>query len=68
MKLTAFRVHKWWAMRTAIVLVITVVADGLTAWFVTRPAVWCVAIAASLPITMAVFVAIPVLLEEERKS
>jgi hypothetical protein len=68
MKLTAFQVHKSWLIRTALVLVVTVLADGLTAWFVPRPFRWCTLIASSLPISMVVFVAIPILRQERRKS
>jgi len=68
MKRTAFQVHKSWVTRAALVLVVTVFADGLTAWFVPRPILWCTLIASTLPITMTVFVTIPLLRQERRKS
>jgi hypothetical protein len=68
MGLTAFQVHKSWFVPAAVVLVVTGLADALAAWFVPRPVLWCTLIAASLPITMAVFVAIPMLRQEARKS
>jgi hypothetical protein len=68
MKLTVFQVHKSWLIRAALVLVVTALAEGLTAWFVPRPLRWCELIASSLSISMVVFVAIPVLRHERRKS
>ncbi len=68
MKLTAFQVHKSWLIRVALVLVVTVVADALTAWFVPRPLLWCALIGSSLPISMAVFVVIPMLREARGQS
>jgi hypothetical protein len=68
MKPTAFQVHKSWLMRAALVLVATVLADGLTAWFVPRPILWCTLIASSLPISMVVFVALPILRQDRRNS
>jgi hypothetical protein len=65
---TAFQVHKSWLLRAALVLVVTALADGLTAWFAPRPILWCVSIASTLPISILVFVAMPILLEEKRKS
>jgi hypothetical protein len=67
MKLTAFQVHKSWLIRAALVLVITGLADGATAWFVQRPFFWCTLIASSLPVSMIVFVVIPILRQESRK-
>jgi len=67
MKLTAFHVHQSWLVRAALVLVVTGVADGLTAWFVPRPILWCTLIASSLPLSMVVFVAIPIIRHESRK-
>jgi hypothetical protein len=68
MKLTAFQVHKSWLIRAALVLVITVFADGLTAWFVPRPLLWCTLIASTLPISLTFFVTFPLLRQERRKS
>ena len=68
MKLTAFQVHKLWLTRTALVLVVTVLTDGLTAWLVPRPVLWCTLIGCSLPISMAVFVGIPMLREARGHS
>jgi hypothetical protein len=68
MELTAFQVHKSWFTRAALVLVTTVFAVGATAYFVERPILWCALIASSLPLTMFVFVALPVLRQESHKS
>ena len=64
---TAFQVHKSWAIPAALVLTATGLADGITAWFVTRPILWCTLIAASLPLTMFAFVAWPILRQGSRK-
>ena len=68
MKLTAFQVHKSWFIRAALVLVLTVLADGFAVWFSQRPVLWATLIAATLPVSMIVFVVIPVLRQESRKS
>jgi hypothetical protein len=68
MKLRALQIHKPWLIRAALVLLVTVLADGLTAWFVSRPLLWCTLIASSLPISMVAFVAIPILRQERQES
>jgi hypothetical protein len=68
MKPTAFQVHKFWLIRAALVLVVTVLADGVVVWFAQRPIIWAALIGSSLPFSMVVFVAIPLLREERRKS
>jgi hypothetical protein len=65
---TAFQVHKWWFTRAAVVLVITVLAVGATAYLIERPILWCTLIGSSLPLTMCVFVAWPLLHRESHKS
>jgi hypothetical protein len=67
MQLTAFQVHKFWLIRATLVLLITCLADGVVVWFVQRPIFWAVLIGSTLPFTMVVFVAIPLLREESRK-
>jgi hypothetical protein len=68
MKPTAFQVHKSWLIRAVLVLVLTALAEGMVVWFVQRPFFWIVLIGSSLPFTMVVFVAFPILREEKRKS
>lgn len=68
MKLTAFHVHKPWLIRAVLVLVVTVLADGAVVWFARRPILWATLIGSSLPLSMCVFVAIPMLRAERRIS
>jgi hypothetical protein len=68
MKPTAFQVHKSWLIRAVLVLVLTALAEGIVVWFVQRPIFWTVLVGSSLPFTMVVFVAFPILREEKRKS
>jgi hypothetical protein len=68
MKPTAWQVHKSWFIPAALVLIITCLADGLVAQFVQRPVLWCTLIAASLPLSMFLFVVLPILRQEARKS
>jgi hypothetical protein len=68
MTLTAFQVHKLWLIRAMLVLVLTCLAEAIVVYFVQRPIFWATLIGSSLPFTMVVFVAIPVLREESRKS
>jgi membrane protein YdbS with pleckstrin-like domain len=68
MKPTAFQVHKAWLIRAALVLVVTALIDAAAVWFMQRPIFWAALIGSSLPLSMIVFVAIPVLREERRKS
>jgi hypothetical protein len=68
MKLTAFQVHKFWFVRAMLVLVLTVLAEGIVVWFAQRPLFWAALIGSSLPLSMIVVVAFPVLREERRKS
>jgi hypothetical protein len=68
MNSNAFQVHKPWLIRVALVLVLTILADGVAVWFALRPILWATLIASSLPITMFVFVALPLLRQESTKS
>lgn len=65
-KQTAFAVHRFWLIRATLVLLITLLVDGLVARFAPHPARYCALIASSLPLTMIVFVAIPALRQESR--
>jgi hypothetical protein len=64
----AFRVHRSWAIPAMLVLVVTGLADGLTAWFLPRPVFWCALIGASLPLSLFVFVVMPLLRQEKQKA
>ncbi len=65
---TAFQVHKSWAIPAALVLVVTGLADCAVAWFAQRPILWCTLIASTLPLTLFIFVALPLLRQESRNS
>ena len=54
--------------RLGLVLVATCLAEVAVVWFVQRPILWVGLIAGSLPLSMLVFVAFPILREERRKS
>jgi hypothetical protein len=68
MKLTAFQTHKSWLIRAALVLLVTVSADGAAVWLAQRPLLWAVLIPGSLPLSMFVFVGLPMLRKERRES
>jgi hypothetical protein len=68
MTLTPLQVHKSWLIRAALVLLITALADGTAVWFAQRPLLWASLIGSSLPLSMILFVALPVLREERLKS
>jgi len=68
MKLTAFQVHKAWLIPAALVLTITCALDAIVAWLVPKPFQWLGLISGSLPLTMWVFVRLPVLRRETQNS
>jgi hypothetical protein len=68
MKLTAFQVHKSWLIPAVLVLLVTVVVDGVVVCFVQRPLLWATVIPGTLPLSMWFFVALPILRDEKRKS
>jgi hypothetical protein len=68
MKSTAWQVHKSWVIRAALVLVVTGLADAATACLAPRPILGCTLIASSLPLSMIVFVLIPILRQESQES
>jgi hypothetical protein len=68
MQLTPLQAHKSWLMRAELALVVTVLADGVVVWFVQRPIFWAALVGSSLPLSMVVFVAFPILREQRRKS
>ncbi len=61
MKLTAFQAHKSWLIPAVLVLVITALAAGAVGWFAAKPFPWVGLIAGSLPLSMFIFVARPLL-------
>jgi hypothetical protein len=66
--LAAFQVHKSWFIPAVLVLVVTGLADAGVAQFVTRPLPWVVIIPATIPLSLFVFVGMPLLREERRKA
>jgi hypothetical protein len=65
---TAFEVHKSRLMRAALVLTVTCLIDATVGWFATKPFPWVVLIPGSLPLSMFLFVARPLLKQAERAS
>jgi hypothetical protein len=61
MNLTVFQVHKSWLIRAMVVLVATALVDGVVGWFAARPFPWVLLIPGSLPLSMFVFVGMPLL-------
>jgi hypothetical protein len=68
MKPAAFQVHKSWLISAVLVLLLTVLADGAVVWFVQRPLPWAVLIPATLPLTLFLFVGLPLLKQDKRDS
>jgi hypothetical protein len=66
MKPNVFQVHKSWLIRAALVLLATGLAEGVVAWFAQRPILWATLIASTLPLSMFVLVAIPILRQERQ--
>jgi hypothetical protein len=64
---TPWQVHKSWVIRSLLVLVITGLAEAAAGWYAVRPILWVVLIVSTLPASLAIFVAMPVLREENRK-
>jgi hypothetical protein len=66
MKPSAMKFYKW-QIRMMLVLAITGLIDVIVVWFVPHPVVWASLIGASIPLSTAVFVIIPFLIESKRK-
>jgi hypothetical protein len=64
----AWRVHKWWLMRTALVLLATCAIDAAVGGLAAKPFPWGVLIPSTLPLSMIFFVAWPLLKNEEREK
>jgi hypothetical protein len=63
-----WQTHSFWAVRVALVLIATAVAEVLVVWLVPQPIVWVALIAGSLPLSMILLVALPVLRREGGKT
>ena len=66
--MTAWPVNRWWVTRAALVLVVTCLIDAAVGGLAAKPFPWVVLIPATLPLSMIFFVAIPLLMKEERGS
>jgi len=64
--MTAWRVHRWWFLRAAAVLVITCLLDAAVGGFAANPFPWVVLIPATLPLSMTFFVSLPLLRKEQQ--
>jgi hypothetical protein len=56
-----------WPIRMMLVLIVTALVDGIVVWLVPHPLVWANLIGASVPLSVVVFVVIPLLIESKRK-
>jgi len=63
-----WHVHKFWLIRAILVLLVTCGVDAAVVAVATQPLKWAPFITGTLPLTMWLFVGIPVLNEEKRKS
>lgn len=68
MNLNTLTVHKSWLIRAALVLLATATIEIIVVWFAHQPLLWAALIAGSLPLTLFVFVAMPLLREDTRNS
>jgi hypothetical protein len=66
--MTAWRVHRWWFIRTALILAPTGLAEAAVGGLAAKPFPWVVLIPSALPLLMIVFVAVPLLKQEGRVS
>jgi hypothetical protein len=68
MKLTAIQVHRSWLIRAVLVLAVTCLIDATVGWFAAKPFPWVVLVPGSLPLSVFIFVALPLLKQAERES
>jgi hypothetical protein len=68
MKASAWQVHKCWFIRAVLVLIVTCLIDATVGWFAAKPFPWVGLTSGSLPLSMFIFVAMPVLGRAERES
>jgi len=64
----AFEVQRSWSIPAMLVLSITCALDAIVAWLVPKPFPWLGLISGSLPLTMWVFVGLPLLRIETQNS
>lgn len=68
MYLAVFQVQKTWLMRAILLLAVSGFADAAVGWFAVKPFPWIALIPGSLPLSMFLFVARPLLKEADRES
>ncbi len=66
--MTAWRVHRWWLIRTALILAAAGLADAAVGGLAAKPFPWVVLIPGALPLLMIFFVAMPLLKKEQQDS
>jgi len=66
--MTAWHVHKWWATRTALILVVTCLVDAAVGGLAAKPFPWVALIPGTLPLSLIFFVGMPLLKKAERDS
>ena len=59
-----WQTHKFWVVRTALVLIVTALAEAVVVWLVPRPIFWVALVAGTLPLSMVFLVAFPLLRRE----
>lgn len=63
-----WQAHGFWAVRAALVLIVTAVAAALVVWLVPQPILWVALIAGTLPLSLVFLVALPLMRRAERQS
>jgi hypothetical protein len=65
---SAWRTHKGWLTRAVVVIVLTGLAEAITVCFVRQPLRYVAWISGSLPLTMFLFVAWPLIKDHDVKQ
>jgi len=65
MNASVWQVHSFWVLRTALILVITALAEAALVFALPQPARWVALIAGTLPVTLYFFVALPLIRKDQ---
>ena len=68
MSSSAWQVHGFWVVRTAQVLLVTALAEVVVVWSMHQPIRWVALVAGTLPLSLLVFAALPLIRGEARPS
>lgn len=68
MSSSVWRVHRFWVLRAAQVLLVTALAEVVIVWSMPQPVRWVAWIAGTLPFSLFLFVALPLIRREARPS